>query len=267
MRPAGKVPPKFNINKGREYNYFMVTRRVRFLRGVAACVVMGISICLLVLGFWPQGYQSRALFFPADAVSLGQSHPVLENARTLRLVWPPLIRLEDSGLIRLSFEPGSAGGPTSITGSTNQGFANSSNPLLGDSAAAHMLVEARLDMAGVEADPSGMASAPLPFDQTMSFAWTVHPLSTGNYRGVVWLYLHSVSLTGDTGTERALAALPIDIRVVSFLGLGAGPVRILGLAGMLAGLILGLPFIQLDSRWFPPGPRRLFARQDENNVK
>jgi hypothetical protein len=232
-------------------------------------MVMGASLFLLVMGFWPQGYQSRTLYFPADAVTTGQAEnlPVLESARTLRLEWPAVIRLEDSGLIRLSFGPGSGAESTLVGGSGDQGFGNPSSPPHEDNDAGHTLVEARLDMAGVEADPSGMASAPLPLAQGLSFTWTVHPPRTGSYRGVVWLYLRSVSLTGGAGSERALAALPVDIRAVSFLGLGAGPVRILGVAGMLVGLILGLLFLKKGPRWLPRGPRGLFARHDENNVK
>lgn len=229
-------------------------------------MVVGGSLFLLVTGFWPQGNRSRVLFFPAETVPPGQIEtlPVLRTARTLRLEWPPVIRMEDPGLIHLSFGPGSGMGLAPVSGSGDTAL---SSPSAEGNRAEATLVEARLDMAGAEADPSGIASAPMPLDEGVGFNWTVRPSGTGKYRGVVWLYLRSVPSDGGVGSERALAALPIEIQVVSILGLGSGPVRILGVAGFLAGLILGLPVLKLVLQrlsWRPPG---VFARHDENNIK
>lgn len=251
------------MKKGCEDRHSLAAGRVRFLRAVTAGVVMGGSLLLLVMGFWPQGNRSRLLFFPAETLPPGQVEtlPLLHTARTLTLEWPPVIRMEDSGRIHLSFEPASPAGPTPVTGSGDQGF---SLPSVEDNPADPTLVEARLEMAGAEVDPPGIVRTPMSLDQGLTFTWTVRPPDAGSYRGVVWLYLRSVPSAGGIASERALAALPIDIQAVSVLGLGAGPVRILGVMGLLVGLILDLSFLRRVPRGLP---RRVFERHDENNIK
>ena len=227
------------------------------------------SIVLLVMGFWPQGTRSRLLFFPAESMSPGQleTPPTLPSARSLKLEWPTAIWLEDSGQIHLSFEPGSGGGPTPAGGSGDTGSSNPSGAPEEGNPISHTLVEAQLDMAGVESDPTGMASAPLPLDQGVSFSWTVRPPVDGSYRGVVWLYLRSVPLTGGAGSRRALAALPIEIQTVSHLGLGGGAVRILGVAGTLVSLILVLSSRRMVPLWIAWRHRGSFSPHDKNNLK
>jgi len=239
------------------------------LGAAAAGLVLGGSVFLLVIGFWPEGNQSRILSFPGETTSPGQVGPLplLSSARTLTLEWSPVVRLQDSGKIRLSFAPASDDEALAGAGPGGGGVGPKGNPSFGEVPSVPILVEARLDMAGVEADPLGMTSMPMASDQASSFTWTIRSPEEGKYRGVVWLYLRSIPLSGVAGSERALAALPVDIQVVSVLGLGVGPLRILGAAGTLVGLILGLLSLEMPLQRFSPRSRALFTRHDENNIK
>jgi hypothetical protein len=230
---------------------------------------MGASVVLLMIGFWPQGHRSRLLSFSAETGSSGQpgSAPLLSTSSTLLLEWPALIRMDDSGVIRLSFDPTHGAALPAGEGSGDPVFASLEGSPQAKAPSGPVLVEARLDMSGLEVDPTGMASMPLTIDQGVAFSWKVRPLLPGDYQGIVWLSLRSVPLLEGSGSERALAALPLDIRVFSLPGFGTMPIRILGVAGMLASLILATTCrkrVDGDLLKHPPESQ---IWHDENNMK
>lgn len=175
--------------------------------------------------------------------------PSLQEARTLTLEWPPVIRAGDSDIIRLTLEVDELGNitPTAeieghvVTGETII------IPNLYDTH--NVVAEARLDLAGIQVSPAEMSSQTLLPGQRVMFYWSIHPEDIGKYIGVVWFYLRFVPLDGGPETERAVAAQQIEIQVVSFLGLKAVPARILGAVGGLLSSVFGLPFVEDGLKW------------------
>jgi hypothetical protein len=210
------------------------------LGGLASGLLIVASVALLLTGFWPQVVRSQSLSFNAETGSPAQSGsiPLLTSPRTLHLVWPVLVRLGDSGTIRLTFNPIARADLPGGDGSLNRASASPIRLSRGDFAQSPVLVEARLEMSGMEIEPLGTTSTPLIIDQGLSFSWTVRPSLPGDYRGIVWLSLRSLPPSSGAEMERALAAIPVDIQVFSVLGFGTGPLRILGGSGVLTGLIL-----------------------------
>jgi len=171
--------------------------------------------------------------------------PAINERRLLILEWPPAIRLGDADIVRLGLEVDQEGRLTptvlieghEVTGETV--FI----PNLFDTH--NVLVEARLDMAGVEIVPGGELSEPLRPGREVSFVWSVRPTALGVYRGTVWAHLLFIPLADDqdgelTASRRPLTAQIIEIKAINFLGLGGAAARILGGVGTIVGSALGL---------------------------
>ncbi len=181
--------------------------------------------------------------------SVPTPQPAIQEARTLVLEWPPVIRAGDSDIIRLTLEVDELGNITptaeieghAVTGET---------VYIPDLYDTHNIVAmARLDLAGMQVSPAEITSQALLPGQRVTFYWSIHPEEVGEYRGVVWFFLRFVPLDGGPESERAIAAQDIQIQVVSFLGLKAGPARILGVVGGFISTVFGMPFLEDGVKW------------------
>lgn len=164
---------------------------------------------------------------------------ILENRR-LTLEWPATIRSGDGDVVRLTLEVDANGNlvPTAEIAGHETQAKTVQIPNLFDTH--HVLAEARLDLAGVEVDPSGLLSQSLLPGQRVDFSWSVKPEGVGTFRGNVWFYLRFVPKNGGPETQRTISAQPIEIRSVDLLGLSGTPARLVGVVGTLVGSVLGL---------------------------
>ena len=181
---------------------------------------------------------------------------VLPEKRSIRLKFPPRIRLGDSGIIQLNLQ-------VEMSGSLTPAAANVGNAATGESAniydTSKVIVEARLELPGVIVRPSELISAPIAQGQPAVFYWTLQPGAVGNFGGTIWLYIRTVNnLTGRESRE-TISAQVIEIESARFLGLRANQARILGMGGSVLGLILSLPIF--ESRILS------FMRKKTKNVK
>ena len=175
--------------------------------------------------------------------------PAIQESRCLTLEWSPVIRAGDADTVRLTLEVDENGNltPTAeIEGHVTSGQIITI-PNLYDTH--NVVAEARLDLAGMQVVPSETASQPLRPGQSVTFYWSVRSAEVGKFRGVVWFSLRFVPLDGSPESERAIAAQTIEIEVVSFMGLKAGPVRLLGAAGAFLSSVLSIPFLEGGLRW------------------
>ena len=175
--------------------------------------------------------------------------PAIQEARRLTLEWPPVIRAGDADTVRLTLEVDENSNLTPTA--EIEGHVTSGQiiviPNLYDTH--NVVAEARFDLAGMQVVPSETASQPLRPGQSVTFYWSVRPAEVGKFRGVVWFYLRFVPLDGSPESERAIAAKIIEFEVVSFMGLKAGPARLLGVAGAFLSSVLGIPFLEDSLRW------------------
>jgi len=185
----------------------------------------------------------------ATTLPTAAAPPAIQESRRLTLEWPPVIRAGDADTVRLTLEMDENGSltPTAeIAGHVTSGQ-TITIPNLYDTH--NVVAEARLDLAGMQVVPSETASQPLRPSQSVTFYWSVRPADVGKFRGVVWFYLRFVPLDGSPESERAISAQTIEIEAVSFMGLEAGPARLLGVAGAFLGSVLGIPFLEDVLRW------------------
>jgi hypothetical protein len=113
----------------------------------------------------------------------------------------------------------------------------------------NVVAEARLDLAGMEVQPSQTVSEPLSPGQSVTFFWSVRPEVAGTYQGTVWLHLRFIPKQGGEESRIPLSVQFIEIEAKSLFGLSGGAARGFGAAGSLIGSVLGLPFFDEVLKW------------------
>lgn len=102
--------------------------------------------------------------------------------------------------------------------------------------------EARIDMAGMELQPSGSIFEPMKPGQSVTFHWSIRPQETGVYRGIVWLHLGFEDRVSREKSRMAVSAQIVEIEAVDFFGFSVNIVRTSGVIGSVIGLVVGFPF-------------------------
>jgi hypothetical protein len=198
-------------------------RKVRIGLGL---LILAVSLIFLIWGYWPAHRELRV-----RPVS-GAAEASPSNERALTLLYPPKIRVGETGVARLTLDVDALKALLPV----NEG-AESSN--FYDTYT--VIAEARFDLPGIHVRPSELISAPVSKGQTAVFYWTLRPAEVGKSRGTIWLYLRTVDR--QTGEERreTMSAQIVEIESVKLLGLTTGWIRILGLMGTVTGLFLCFP--------------------------
>ena len=186
----------------------------------------------------------------AEAPQQPQLQPAIPESRRLTLEFPPVMRTGDSARIRLQLEVDDRGNivPTAIV---------EGNVVVGEVVEIpnlyethNVVAEARLDMAGMEVQPSGMISETLSQGKPVTFFWSVRPEESGRYEGTAWLHLRAVPKSGGEETRIPISVQFLEIEANSFLGfLNGGAARGIGALGSLIGSVLGFPFVDDIVKW------------------
>jgi hypothetical protein len=210
---------------------------------------MGLLLCLTGLGLfawgaWPAGKRLSILMirpaemqlsFSGQAYTDGEGYatqtPITTAAiletRRLVLETPNFIRLEDQAEVNLGFIQH----PVLNMGEEIEGLSN-----LFDTH--HVSVEARLEIGGLQVEPSGTLIRPLAAGQAASFTWFLWADQVQSYEGTAWFYLRFRSKDGSTSSSWPLAAQRVELSSYSLLGLSGSLARRLGGMGVLSGLLL-----------------------------
>lgn len=171
--------------------------------------------------------------------------PAIPETRRLTLEFPPKMRAGVEGdIVRLTLEVDDLGNitPTAqfegnvVTGEVIE---------IPDLYETHnVTAEARLDMAGMQIQPSGAIYEPLKRGQSATFFWSIRPQDTGVYRGTVWLHLNFTDISTGEQSRIAVSAHTVEIEAVDFFGLSVNVARTTGVVGSVVGGILGFPFLE-----------------------
>ncbi|HWQ83389.1 MAG TPA: hypothetical protein VN363_02415 [Anaerolineales bacterium] len=169
------------------------------------------------------------------------SMPAIQEPRLITLEWPARLRVGDSDTIRLTLEVDETGGitPTALNAGNETRGERVNIPDLYDTH--NVMVEARLDIAGLTYTPTSVVIEPMQPGQAVIFFWSVQPQQVGKYRGTVWLHLHYVPKTPAGQEARmALSAQVVEIEAINFLGLSGNAARVTGWVGAALGSIISL---------------------------
>lgn len=203
------------------------------LRLVLAVIFAALSVTLLTWGLVaPQRVTRQQVILPKQ-MQLPNGAAVPET-RLLTLHYPATIRLGEADRLRLNIavQPDSILGGNFNTYETYQIF-----------------VETRLEMSGMNIQPTGTVSEPLRQGQSANFFWSVHPREAGRFEGTVWLYLRFVPRGGGAEIRQPISAQTIQIEVSTLFGLQAEPARLLSLPGAFISTILGFSYLMDALRW------------------
>jgi len=179
-----------------------------------------------------------------------EPQPTIPESRRLSLEFPPVVRTGDSTRIRLQLEVDDRGNitPTAVVeGNVVRGEVVEIPNLYETH---NVIAEARLDMAGMEVQPSGTISEPLSQGQAVTFYWSVRPNESGKYEGTAWLHLRFVPKNGGEESRIPVSVQFLEIEAKSFLGLlSGGTARGIGALGSVVGSVLGFPFVDDLVKW------------------
>jgi len=224
-----------------------VMSKFKLVRRLVGWLLLAASLFLLIASALPSGRQQQQIssnFEGSLVTAPGIESSQVTETRLLTIERPRFTRVGDADLIRLTFEvdPEQRITPTVETGG---------NPIddriidIPDLYETHNLVlEARLDMAGMQVAPQDTISEPLRRGQTVTFYWSISPLQAGTYRGNLWVYLNLVPKGGGELLRTALVAHRLEIEARSVLGLPAGMARWAGAVGAVLGLVFSMPFME-----------------------
>jgi hypothetical protein len=181
---------------------------------------------------------------PTAASGDEKPQPAIPESRRLTLEFPPVMRTGDSTRIRLQLEVDEQGNiaPTAVV---------EGNVITGEVVEIpnlyethNVIAEARLDMAGMEVQPSGTISEPLSQGQSVTFYWSVRPNESGKYEGTAWLHLRFVPKGGGEESRIPVSVQFLEIEANSLLGfLSGNTARGIGAFGSVIGSVLGFPFV------------------------
>jgi hypothetical protein len=171
--------------------------------------------------------------------------PAIPESRRLTLEFPSQMRAGvESDIVRLTLEVDDLGNNTptaQIEGNVVVGEIIQ----IPDLYETHNVVaEARLDLAGMQVQPSEAIYEPLKKGQSATFYWSIRPQETGLYRGTVWLHLNFVDKSTGEEDRIAVSAQLIEIRAVDFFGLSVNLARTTGVVGSVVGGVIGFPFLE-----------------------
>jgi hypothetical protein len=222
-------------------------RKFHPLRHGLGILVLAISLVLLVGSIWPARRQQQVISssFEGQLVSgPGVENAEMKEKRLVTIEWPRFVRVGDADLVRLTFEVDPEGTitPTAEVGGRPVDDEIIEVPDLYDTH--NLVLETRLDLAGILVAPQATISEPLRRGQTLTFYWSISPTQAGTYRGNLWAYINLVPKSGGEIDRRAILAYRMEIEARSVLGLPASIARWGGAAGAVLGLIFSMPFIE-----------------------
>lgn len=100
-----------------------------------------------------------------------------------------------------------------------------------------LMVETRLDLAGIQIDPSGIVSQPLTSRDGLSFNWGLETNKPGIYKGTLWIFLVNI----DEGKSWPILARAIEIRANEVLPVNPVKLRwVLGMVCLVAIILLAV---------------------------
>lgn len=188
------------------------------------------------------------IFIPPDGfpdVTPTPARPAVPESRRLVLEYPPRMKANVEGdIIRLTLEVDDLGNmtPTAefagnvVTGEIVQ---------IPDLYETHLITaEARLDMAGMNVQPSGSTFEPLKPGLPVTFYWSIRPQEVGTYRGTAWLHLNFQEISTGEKSRVAVSAQIVEVEAVDFFGFSFNAVRATGVLGSVLGGMIGFPFLE-----------------------
>jgi len=169
------------------------------------------------------------------------------GGKILTLVWPRTLRRGDIGFITLTVKTN----PDEIS---LPKIVEPFSDIIPSLPEAMQITEAKLDMPRMFVQPAGIISQPYEHTDEIVYEWRIVAHEDGIYSGTVWFYLYiplteTNTLSNPEDDRTPVAALPVEVRVVSLVGMSGRTARIAGAGGLFLGILLAVPYIAMGIEW------------------
>ncbi len=158
----------------------------------------------------------------------GEDTPAIPDGRQVRLEYPAFTRIGEQGKITLDFisTPGDGSPPDSLAG-----FSDAYREY-------NVMVETRVEAAGIRVEPGNPTRESLPPGQPVRFTWKITTDQPGGYDGKVWLSLRFLPLDGGEPVQAPVYVGAFSMRFISLVGFNASAARFVGGVGLFVGILL-----------------------------
>jgi len=210
--------------------------------------LVGISIALLVWGFWQTPRETKVLYLDQGQGSLGIPDPPSANnaiapSPNVTLEYPSSLRVGDIGLIRLRLTLDAKTALLKYWGDRAEDADAYAIPAPDRVTA---LAEANLELPQARIRPSDSISQALRDGAPTEFVWSASTSQPGELNGTAWLFIKFATNGTEPTSRIALSAQPIQIEAATFLGLGGAGARLCGTVGVIAAAMAALPIFGGD---------------------
>ncbi|NPV55882.1 MAG: hypothetical protein HPY76_04290 [Anaerolineae bacterium] len=155
----------------------------------------------------------------------------LDAEKDVNLTYPRALWLGDDGVIDLRL---SAQELIAIAPAVNHGQTAVTDLF----ETQRVVVEARLQLVGMDYAPTGSSLEPLAPGSQVRFNWRVNANRPGNGNGTVWVHLRLVPKNGGEELRLPVYAFPVSIAVKDWFGIDTGSIRLVLLSVVLVALVL-----------------------------
>jgi hypothetical protein len=200
---------------------------------VLAMLVSGCSAPNILLSAQATNQLTSVEVGPASAL------PVIPEQRQILIDWPASIREKDDDWVVLSLEIDPSGQVTSSAGEGHQ-LPNGA-PAIYETH--NVVAVARLEMAGLNAWHEPVRE-PMRPGRPVRFRWAIRAEDAGVYRGVLWLALEFVPLTGGQVQSMIILSRPLAIEAITILGMPGWVGRVIGGVGLALSSLWGFSLVQ-----------------------
>lgn len=200
---------------------------LRTIRRSLSAILVIVSIFLLVWAAIPNGHQNHIQDITLSEMKPqnGDGRVSIFNMDTRRvtLEWPKSMRIGETEVITLRFEPEGGTAPASAAQMGGNDIYERYN----------LMAEARFEVAGVRVEPANPIRESMPRGQVVKFRWQISSSQSGTYDGTVWLSLRLLPLDGSPTSQNPVFIKEITFQAKSLFGMSEAMATILGGVGVV----------------------------------
>jgi hypothetical protein len=192
------------------------------LRHFIGILLFCASVILGIWSYYPLEEQDQL----TDIPGIGQQ----------RLIWTPIIRSGDVKEVKLEFSSDDKIHMINSFINDRDDEIVPTKPIIFGKTH-HVLIEARLEMPGLEILQYEEISQPFNQGDNLNFIWQIVPEFRNYFSGEVWLYIHLLPLESGIDIRRPVLIRGVTIQSIDLLGLNIRIVKRISIIG------IGLAFI------------------------
>lgn len=204
---------------------------MKIIRRILSIVMLIASVWILAWALIPARRQT--LVQPIAPVTVSEIDGGIKTVLVISdyrvvLEWPETLRIGESGLMTLTFEPAPIRENSQALPATAVSVYTSNN----------LMAESSFEVAGLQVNPAVPRRESLPEGKSVKQKWQLSTLQSGDYRGSLWLSLRILPLSGGTPSNMPVFIHEVDLHATSLLGVSGLLARVAGSIGLILGLAL-----------------------------